>query len=92
MAPPNDLSGLEAAIRGAVSTGAYAGADRLLSSYCQQLKTADQILHARDLMVWMFRVTSAARAHHVGHLKNLAAVAQYLRTARDRRRTLHIEG
>jgi hypothetical protein len=92
MAPPNDLSAREAAIRSAVSTGAYADADRLLSSYCQQLKTTDQILQARDLIGWMFRMTRAARAHHAGHLKNLAAVAQYLRTARERHRTLQIEG
>ena len=92
MAPTNDLSALEAAIRAAVSTGAYANADGLLSSYCQQLKTADQVLHARDLLGWMFRMTRAARAHHAGHLKNLSAVAQYLRTARDRHRTLQIEG
>jgi hypothetical protein len=92
MAPPNDLSALEAAIRGAVSTGVYADADRLLSSYCRQLKTADQILHAQDLLEWMFRMTRAARAHHMGHLKHLSAVAQYLRTARDGHRTLQIEG
>jgi hypothetical protein len=92
MAPPNDLSALEAAIRSAVSTGVYADADRLLSGYCQQLKTADQILHARNLIEWMFRMTSAARAHDMGHLKNLSAVAQYLRRPPDRHRTLQIEG
>ena len=92
MAPSNDLSAMEAAIRRAVSTGAYAEADRLLSGYCRQLKTADQILHARTLIEWMSRMTRAARAHHVGRLKNLSAVAQYLRTARDRHRTVQIDG
>jgi hypothetical protein len=87
-----DLLPEEAAIRHAVATGAYAEAMRLLPLYCQQLKTADEALHAKSLLDWIFRMTSAARAHKLSNLKSLAAVSQYLRSTSGRRRTLRLDG
>jgi len=85
-------STLDSAIRQAVATGAYAEANRLLSAYCKQLETADELLHAKELLNWVLQRTSAARAHDAARLKDLSAAVEYRRLPSDRLHTWQIEG
>lgn len=88
----DSLAASEAAIRSAVAAGAYSEAGRLLADHCRQITTLDQKQRAIELLHWIFRLTSATRAHDVANLKNLAAVAQYLRTGSRHASTLQIDG
>ena len=88
----DSLGASEVAIRGAVAAGAYAEAGRLLADYCRQITTTDQKKRALDLLHWIFRLATAGRAHDVASLKNLAAVAQYLRTGPPPPPRLRIDG
>jgi hypothetical protein len=92
MTPPEPLSTIECTLRNAVAAGAYEEADRLLSRYCKQLETAGEILHARKLLDWMFRMVSAARAHHAAHLTELLAVVPYRSPKSDRLHSWQVEG
>lgn len=81
----------EEAIRRAVATGAYAEAGLLLDGYCSRLETPDDASRARNLLNWMFRTVSAARAHDQATLRGLAATAQYFRRGQDRGGTWKID-
>ena len=88
----DSLAASEAAIRTAVAAGKYPEAGRLLADHCRQITTLDQKQRAIELLHWIFRLASASRAHDVAHLKDLAAVAQYLRTGAPRPSALRIDG
>jgi hypothetical protein len=84
-------SGLEKSIRAAVASGAYAEAELLLSGYCRQLQTTDEILRAQELLDWMLRSTRAARAHSASRLKEVSAAIQYRNLAPDRLHTWRLD-
>jgi hypothetical protein len=87
MQPP-----LENSIREAVARGAFAEANRLLSGYCEQLRTAEELSQAKELFDWMLQRTSAARAHDAARLKELIVAMQYRRRPADRLHTWQIDG
>ena len=83
---------LENEIRKAVAGGAFARADQLLDGYCKQIRTAEEKLHAMELLEWMLKRTSAARAFDAARLKELLGAMQYRQLRPPRLHTWQIEG
>ena len=87
MQPP-----LEHSIREAVARGAFGEANRLLPEYCEQLRTADELSRAKELLEWMLQRTQAARAHDAARLSELMSAMQYRQRPVDRLHTWQIDG
>lgn len=89
MNPWERLSAIESEIRGAVTTGAYEEATLQLSGYSKQLETelqnssfrgdqlAEEMVHATQFLDWIFRMVSAARAHHSAQVTELLSLSRY---------------
>ena len=97
-------STIESAVRDAVTTGNYEQAALLLSDYCQQLQTelqgsslqgdqlAEEMRHTKDLLDWIFRLVSAARAHDSARLNELLSASRYRGSEADPLHIWKLEG
>ena len=92
MNTPVELRDVESAMLRAVTDGAFGEADLLLSSYCRLIVTTDQIVRAKEVLEWMFRKSSVARAHAAARLEEVSQVNPYRRMAQDRLHTWQVEG
>jgi len=104
MARNAKLSTIESELRSAVTSGVYAEATRLLSSYSKQLETemksgafpsdqlAEEMSHTNDLFDWIFRMVSAAKSHDSSHLIDILTASSYRGPGTDRLHSWQLEG
>jgi hypothetical protein len=104
MARNPKLSTIESALRSAVTSGIYAEATRLLSSYSKQLETElqngafqsdqleEEMSHTSDLFDWVFRMVSAAKSHDSAHLIEVLTASSYRRSGTDRLHSWQLDG
>jgi hypothetical protein len=98
------LSTIESGVRSAVTKGAYEQATVLLSSYSKQLETelqkksfpydqlADEVVHTKEFLDWVFRMVSAARGHDAARLTELLSASLYRRSEPNQLHSWQIEG